>query len=125
MHFVQQMPCIWNPQRVAGARLCWPISGVKLTLDCTFQHQHQTKGIESTPHSFFCSSYTLLYTLFCKFSCKFFGKKHDILQRKRIFEKANIKHFKECAKKFILQNNQVLLLNFLHILYNDERRNFV
>ena len=121
LHFVQQMLCIWNPHRVAGTRLPLPISGVKLSLDCTSHHQHQIKGIEGNTSLPF-----VVHThFFANFRANFFVKKHDILQRKRIFEKANIKHFKECAKKFILQNNQVLLLNFLHILYNDERRNFV
>lgn len=78
------------------------------------------------PSGLFFVVHTHFYTyFFANFRAIFFVKKHDILQRKRIFEKANIKHFKKCAKKFILQNNQVLLLNFLHILYNDERRNFV
>lgn len=122
LHFVQQMLCIWNPQRVAGASLCKSVSGVKLTLDCTSHHQHQTKGIEGNTSLTFFAVHT---HFFANFRANFFVKKHDILQRKKIFKKANIKHFKECAKKFILQNNQVLLLNFLHILYNDERRNFV
>lgn len=126
LHFVQQMLCIWNPHCVVGARLCLSVSGVKLTLDCTFHHQHQTKGIEGNTSLPFFVVHTHFYThFFANFRANFFVKKHDILQRKRIFEKANIKHFKECAKKFILQNNQVLLLKFLHILYNDERRNFV
>ena len=126
LHFVQQMLCIWNPQRVAGARLCLSVSGVKLTLDCTSHQPHQTKGIEDNTSPPFFVVHTHFYTyFFANFRANFFVKKHDILQRKRIFEKANIKHFKKCAKKFILQNNQVLLPNLLHILYNDERRNFV
>ena len=126
LHFVQQMPCIWNPHRVAGARLCLSVSGVKLTLDCTSHQPHQTKGSEGKTSLPFFVVHTHFYThFFANFRANFFVKKHDILQRKRIFEKANIKHFKKCAKKFILQNNQVLLPNLLHILYNDERRNFV
>lgn len=122
LHFVQQMPCIWNPHSVAGARLCLPVCGVKLTLDCTSHHQHQIKGIEGNTSLLFFVVHT---HFFANFRAIFFVKKHDILQHKRIFGRANIKHFKERVKKFILQNNQVLLLNFLHILYNDERRNFV
>ena len=106
LHFVQQMLCIWNPHSVAGARLCWPVSGVKLTLDCTFHHKHQTKGIEGNTSLLFFVVHTHFYThFFANFRANFFVKKHDILQRKRIFGRANIKHFKERVKKFILQNN--------------------
>ena len=105
---------------VAGARLRWSFSGVKLTLDCTSHHQHQIKGIEGNTSLPF-----VVHThFFANFRANFFVKKHDILQRKRIFEKANIKHFKECAKKFILQNNQVLLLFLTHILYNKNKEDF-
>ena len=39
--FAQQTLCVWNPHCVAGARLCLPVSGVKLTLDCTSHQPHQ------------------------------------------------------------------------------------
>ena len=32
---------IWNPHRVAGARLPLPVCGVKFSLDCTSHHPHQ------------------------------------------------------------------------------------
>ena len=52
--FAQQTLCVWNPYRVAGDRLRKSISGVKLTLDCTSHHQHQTKGIEDNTSLLFC-----------------------------------------------------------------------
>ena len=39
--FAQQTLCVWNPHCVAGARLRWSFSGVKLTLDCMSHQPHQ------------------------------------------------------------------------------------
>ena len=38
--FAQQTLCVWNPHCVAGARLRWSFSGVKLTLDCMSHQPH-------------------------------------------------------------------------------------